>query len=230
MKYCQIYRTAEPKVIGIKTGTSQVEIMENEIEKNQNYIDFKNHFSGYNKDFWYSQDKVFKLKPPIIKGKLRQNAKITDIMRYGQVYQFLFEMYSEKYIDIIKVFNIGKHKIFDFEIDSIKQKYYLLFIESISTPEIIFDKSLIYTGHKILKNIKYYPIKTYQEFQILLETQPLATYEKIVISKKHFGKDIISIQSTGGHFYSERLIDILLDSGITGLQVSYNNSIQLEFV
>mgnify|MGYP000925761195 FL=1 len=104
-----------------------------------------------------------------------------------------------------------------------------MFLKTISTPEIIFDKSIIYTGHKMMNNIKYYTVSDYSNFLNLIETVPLATYEKIAISKVHYGKDIISIQATSGNFYSERLIDFLLDCEITGLQVKYNNSVQLVF-
>jgi|GEM_PF-5599494 len=88
MRYYQISRSAEPKIIGIKTGASQVERLEESINENNNYIEFKNHFSGYNSNFWHTQDKIFTLTPPLIKGRMRKNARITDIMRYGQVFDF----------------------------------------------------------------------------------------------------------------------------------------------
>lgn len=230
MKYYQIDRTAEPKVVGVTTGASQVERVEEAIDNNQAYIDFKTHFSGYNQNFWHTQDKVFSLNPPIIKGRMRKKAKVTDIMRYGQVFGFLNFILSQKYIDIIKAFNIGNFKTFDFEIEGVSEKYYLIFVNGVPTSEIDFEKSVIYTGHKILNNVKYYTVNNYSEFLSLLEKVPLATYEKIAISKEYYGRDIISIQGTGRPFYSEKLIDFLLDCGITGLEISYKNSMQLEFV
>lgn len=230
MNYYQVSRTSEPKIVGVTTGASQVALNEEAIENNDDYKAFLNYFDYQNKDFWTKQNTVCQLNPPIIKGKMRKKAKLTDIMEYGPIYHCLHDVYSQKYIDIIKTFNIGNYKTFDFEIESIKEKYYLLYIETISTPEIIFDKSIICTGHKMLNNKKYYPVENYPEFLELLKTQPLATYEKIAISKEHYGKDIIPIQSTAMDFYSEKLIDFLLDCRITGLQVKYNNSIQLEFV
>lgn len=83
MKYFQVSRTSAPKIIGIKTGTSQVEIDEDIIEKTKSYSDFKNHFSGYNEEFWNTQDIVFDLNPPLIKAKMRKGSKIMDIMEYG---------------------------------------------------------------------------------------------------------------------------------------------------
>lgn len=230
MKYCQIYRTAEPKIVGVKTGASQVELRLNNILQNEEYISFNNHFSGYNKDFFQNQDTIENLNPPIFNGVLRKNAKITDLMEYGPKFTHLNNLYSQKYINIIKSFNIGDYSLFDFEIENVKEKYYLMFIKIISTPEVIFDKSVMYTGHKILNNLKYFSVVNYEDFLQLVEKEPLIRYEKVAISKEYYGRDIISVQATGGHFYSEKLIDFLFDCGITGLQVSYNNSIQLEFV
>lgn len=230
MKYCQIYRTAEPKIVGVKTGASQVELRLNNILQNEEYINFNNHFSGYNKDFFQNQDRIENLNPPIFNGVLRKNAKITDLMEYGPKFTNLNNLYSQKYINVIKSFNTGDYSLFDFEIENVKEKYYLMFIKTISTPEVIFDKSVMYIGHKILNNLKYFSVVNYEDFLQLVEKEPLIRYEKVAISKEYYGRDIISVQATGGHFYSERLIDFLLDCGITGLQVSYNNSIQLEFV
>ncbi|MEN9335053.1 MAG: hypothetical protein RLZZ500_40 [Bacteroidota bacterium] len=230
MKYFQFDRTAGPKIIGVTSGASQVEVDEKEIIKDNIYTSFEKHFDYKNLNFWFEQEKIMDLKSPLIKGKLRKKAKVTDIMGYGPQYHCLFKIYSQKYINIVKLFNIGDCSLFDFEIENIKEKYYLMFIKTITTPEIIFDKSVLYTGHKILNNVNYFSVNNYGEFLTLLEKEPLVSYEKVAISKEFYGRDIISVQATAGHFYSEKLIDCLLDFGITGLSIKYNNSIQLEFV
>jgi hypothetical protein len=230
MKYYQISRSAEPKIIGRKDGMSQVERIEDNVEKKQNYIDFKNHFSGYNTDFWHTQDKVFALNPPVIKGRMRKNAKVTDIMKYGQVFDFLDLILSQKYIDILKAFNIGNFKTFDFEIENIREKYYLMFIETIILEEVDFNKSIVTTGYKVTNNLRCHTVNNLTEYKEFRQKNIISTFEKLAIPKKYYGKDVIETQATVHSFYSEKLIDFLLDCGITGLQVSYNNSIQLEFV
>jgi len=151
-------------------------------------------------------------------------------MKYGQAFSFLPFIYSEKFIEILKAFNIGNYTIFPFQIKDIDELYYLFFLETITRQEIIFDQSIIYTGHKALNNLKYYDLKNDKEYAELLEDKPLATFDKIAVLKKHYGKDIISVQGANAYFYSEKLIDFLLDCKITGIEVSYKNSIQLEFV
>lgn len=231
MKYFQISVSPEPKVIGVNNGVYQVEIDKKEIDLKD--IKFKNFIKwfNYNNDlFWKEQDIVKSLHSPIIKGKILKKAMVTDIMGYAPGYHCLFNMYSEKFIEVLKTHNIGDYSLFDFVIKGIKEKYYLMFIKTLTTPEIIFDKSILYSGNKILNNLKYFSVVNYEEFIQLLEKEPLVSFEKVAISKEYFGMDIISIQVSARHFYSERLIDFLLDCGITGLQVHYYNSIELEFV
>ncbi len=230
MRYYQVSVSSEPKIIGVKNGIYQIEIDEKRILQNTDYDEFKSFFNYNNKDFWNSQDEIKFLNAPVIRSKLLKRAKLTDIMGYAPEYCFLSNIYSDKFLKIIKEHNLGNYYSFDVDIDGIMDKYFLLFFKTIKSDEINFEKSLIVTGHKILNNLKYYNIKNYFEFRTFLFDNPLATFEKIAISKEHYGKDIISIQATGGHFYSEKLIDFLLDCGITGLQISYKNSIVLEFV
>ncbi len=230
MKYYQISRSAEPNIIGIKTGTSQVELDEDAIEKNQNYKDFKSFFNGHNQDFWHLQSQALTLNPPILKGKMRKNAKITDIMEYGPVFSFLYNLVSEKYFEIVKKFNVDKCKVFDFDIENISQKYYLMFTQYLVLEEIDFAKSIITTGYKQLNNIKYHPIKNKKEFIEFKELEPISSFEKLSIPKKYADRDIISIQTISKQFYSEQLIDALLKENITGLHILYKDSININFI
>jgi hypothetical protein len=230
MRYFQIERTSEIKIIGRKDGMSQVEHIEDETLKAYNYIDFINHFSGYNEDFWYTQEKVFNLTPPVIKGRMRKNAKVTDVMWYGPVFRYLNRIYSQKYLNVVKAFNIGNYKVFEFEIQNVFEKYFLMFIESINLEEIDFEKSILTTGYKLSNNLKHYKVTNVFEYKEFKQKNIISTFEKLVIPKKYLGRDIIETQVTVQPFYSEKLIDFLLDSGISGLSIKYNNSIQLEFV
>lgn len=230
MKYYQIDVSCEPKIIGVNNGVYQVEIDQKLIERNQNYVDFDNHFSGYNIEFWNTQSKVKELNPPLIRGEMLKKAKVTDVMGYAQNFHFLYNIYSKKYINILKTFNVGYYKTFEFKIKNVDELYYLLFIQTITLDKIFYEKSTVVTGHKIMNNIKYHTIKSPQEYIDFNAKFPTGRFEKLAISKGYYGKDIIKTEIDSLPFYSEKLIDFLLDCGITGLQVSYNNSIELEFV
>ncbi len=230
MKYYQIFRSAEPKVIGIKDGTSQVELITKDILSDKSFIDFDNHFNSHNKDFWQSQDKIQFLNPPTFTGVLRKKAKVTDIMQYGEMFAFLNYIYSERYYNIIKAFKIGQHKAFGFVIENVRHPYYLLYFETVSLLEISHEKSLIYTGNSVLNNVQFHKVASYEAYVDLKKEFPLARFKSIAIPEHYYGKDIIETQASGQPFYSEKLVDFLLDCKITGLEVNYNNSVQLEFV
>jgi len=229
--YYQVKATAEPSVIGVKNGVYQLDIDESRMENNNNsYLTFKNFFNYNNKGFWENQDAIELLDPPLIRGNLLKNAKVTDIMGYTPEYTFLTYVFSEKYFDIVKSFNTVNFKEFEIKLSNIDSKFYLIYFKKVTLQEIFFDKSLIYTGRKILKNEKYHSISNFDEYSQFIQANPINSFEKIAIPEKYYGKDIIPVQTAGGDFYSERLVDFLLDCKITGLQVAYNNSIQLEFV
>lgn len=229
-KYYQISVSPEPKIIGVKNGVYQVEINHNSLNEDTKYNKFINWFDYKNKKFWSDQGNVKQLDDPCIKGKMLKNALLTDIMGYAPEYHGLHDIYSETYINIIKTFDLSEYSLFDFDIENVLEKYYLMFVKTIPTSEIIFSNSIIYTGHKMMNNLKYHPLNSYQNYRDFKEVLPLARFEKIAIPKNYYGKDILAIQPSSKLFYSEKLIDFLLDCGITGLQVSHNNSIQLEFV
>jgi hypothetical protein len=227
MKYYQVGLDVE--VTGVSNGLYQIDIHKNLLKKNNVYEDFLNFFDTKNITFWERQDEIKNFNIPTIRAKLLKKATLTDIMGYTQSIPFLYNAFSEKYINIIKTFIIGNHTTFEVEIENVPEKYFLLFIETITSDEINYDRSSVITGYKATNNVKYYSINNRQEFKEFLHKNPLGRFEKISISKEYFGKDIICIQSAVKPFYSEKLIDFLLDCGITGLEVNYKNSIQLEF-
>lgn len=230
MKYYQVSISAEPEIIGVNNGIYQLEVDEKAIEYSKDYDEFKAHFNYNNKEFWNNQNKVKTLTPPTIKGKMLKKAKVTDIMGYAPEFSFLSNIYSEKYISILKSFNINAYTIFDFEIENIIEKYYLMFIETIILEEVNFNKSIVTTGYKVTNNLRYHIVNNLSEYKEFRQKNVISTFEKLAIPKKYCGRDVIETQAAVHPFYSEKLIDFLLDCGITGLQVSYNNSIELDFV
>lgn len=227
MKYYQVGLDVE--ATGVKDGLYQIDINLSQLEKDERFNRFFKIFSPKSTDFWYNQDKIQDVKIPVINARLLKKANITDVMGYTQNISFLNLVYSEKYINILKKFNIGNYVAFEVGIENIIGKYYLLFVETILSKDIVFEHSIVYTGHQVLNNIEYFTFSNYDEYWEFLQKNPLARFTKISISKKYLERDIIKIQGPLP-FYSERLIDFLLDCGITGLHISYNNSIQLEFV
>ncbi|KFF13762.1 hypothetical protein [Flavobacterium hydatis] len=116
MKYYQIGITADPKIVGVKNGIYQVEINENAIEKDEKFRFFLDFFDYENSHFWKRQDEVNSIKIPSVPAKLLKNAILTDIMGYTPNITFLNELYSDKFINILKEFNIGRYTTFEVKI------------------------------------------------------------------------------------------------------------------
>ncbi|MBC8643233.1 hypothetical protein [Flavobacterium lindanitolerans] len=228
MKYYQV--DLDVDVTGVKNGLYQIDIGLPLLEKDSRYDELLKFFKSSNTDFWQQQNEIKNIMSPAINAKLLKNANVTDVMGYTQNISFLNLVYSRKFIDIIKSFNIGNYNTFEVDIENVEEKYFMLFFETILSRDINFEHSSIYTGHKALNNVEYFNFFSYDEYWEFKQQNPLAKFEKICISKKHAELNIISIQPTSLLFYSEKLIDFLFDCKITGLEVNYNNSIQLEFV
>lgn len=227
MKYFQIGLDVEST--GLKNSINQVEINIEEIRKNNSYNEFLDFFNSKNIGFWCNQDKIKDIKIPPIQAKLIKNAKLTDMMGYAENISFLTNVYSEKYVNILKKFNVDLYNTFEVSITDVLQKYYMLFVETIRLDEINYERSLIITGHRVTNNIEYYTVNNREEYLEFRQKNVLGGFEKITISEEYYGRDIISIQAIGRNFYSDKLINFLLDCGVTGLYVRYNNSIELDF-
>lgn len=228
MRYFQI--SLDVELTGVKNGLHQIDINKSSLEKDERFKLFFETFDLRNVDFWNNQQKLKDIKIPVIKAKLLKKAKLTDIMGYTQNISYLYLVYSKKFIDIIKLFNLGNYYTFEMEIDSIEEKFYLIFFETIILHNVYFEKSLIFKGLNKKTYVDFENINNYKEYYEFTNINPIHNYKKIAISKEHYGKDIIKIQATSKLFYSEKLLNFLLDSGITGIKIDIKNSIQLEFV
>ncbi|GIQ57834.1 hypothetical protein Flavo103_09700 [Flavobacterium collinsii] len=230
MKYYQIGVSAEPKTIGVKNGVYQFKIDYERMSLDNLFDSFLNFFDYSNKDFWKNQELIKKIKIPVIKGEMLKKAKVTDFMGYSPEITFLNRAFSSKYLGIVKEYEVENLGIFEIDIKDVLQKYYLLINKAVCLTEIDFSKSIIVTGHSIMDNVKFHHMNDHFEYVEFLQKNPLANFKVISISKKNYGKDIIDVQSVVNPFYSEKLITRLLDEGITGLEINYENSIALNFI
>lgn len=225
MKYYQISLDVEPEIIGVN-GIYQVEINKKEMESQIEYMDFLNFFDSKNKEYWQNQNNAQRLNIPPISGKLIKTAKLTDIMGYTPNISFLNYLYSKKFVNILEKHNLPNFKTYKVDVEN-KSVYSLLYIEKICLEEIIYNNSIIFTGNKLANKAKYHSITNYETYLNFIEQYPIHAFEKVAIPKKYSHKDLISIQAVGRHFYSGKLLNSLLNQGITG--IDYKNSIKLEF-
>ena len=123
MKYYQVGVSSEPKIIGVKNGIHQVQIDKEEMIRNFSFKEFLDFFRSQNSTFFENQEIIKEFKIPAIKAEMLVRAKRTDIMGYTPNVSFLNRLYSAKYIDILKKFNVGNYTTFKVNIDGVEEIY-----------------------------------------------------------------------------------------------------------
>lgn len=230
MKYYQIGVSPEPKIIGVKNGVCQFKIDYEKISQDDIFQSFLAFFDYYNKDFWKNQEIIKKFEIPGIPAEMLKKAKVTDIMGYSPKVTFLNEAFSSKYFNILKEYDVDILGAFEVKIQNVIEKYYLLFNKTICLDEVFYKESVLMTGHAIMDNLKYHHVDNEFEYIEFKQKNPLGKFDLISIPKVYFRKDVISIQHLSNPFYTEKLINRLLNEGITGMEIKYENSIKLNFI
>jgi hypothetical protein len=173
--------SAEPKTIGVRDGLHQVEITRSSIED----LEFltKNGINLKNK------------RNPIIKGTLRKNAIITDIMLFSHWIQDIKYIVSEKFVECLKVFEESKkYHLFKIEIEEVNENFYLLQVPMIKSVEINFLESDLYRMRDSLKLTRdRIHVKNYEEY-IKLINEGMYNFNKICIPVKYSNRCILNVQ------------------------------------
>lgn len=230
MKYYQVSVSAEPKIIGVKNGVCQFKIDYEMISTESVFQTFFNFFNYSNKAIWKNQYDIQNLEIPKMTGEMLNKAKVTDIMGYTPSISFLNEAFSCKYLSILKKYNINILGAFEIKIKDVLDNYFLLFFKTVVLDEIDYENSIVMTGHPVLNDVKYHQVDNALNYVDFKEKNPTSSFKRVCIPKKYFGEDIIKIQSLAYPFYSEKLIDELVEKNIKGLEINLENSVELVFM
>lgn len=222
MEYYIINLSPEPKDIGVKNGIYQINIEEKIMNLNNNYVSLINNLNYKNRaHFLKNQKQILNIENFTIKGKKLKSAKLTDLMGYSpNIYSFKY-IYSQKFINILSKYNIGKFNDLNFEIENIYENYFLRYfyripIEEVDLKNTYFDRKPWYNELFKLTNIEE------------LNKDNSAHLRILTIPKKYEGLDVISTQIENLLFFSDRLIKNLLEDEISGLKINYD-SVKLLF-
>lgn len=227
MKYLEMNVSVEPEIAG--QADYQIQINKTGLNQDERFSKFLDFFRYSNQEFWANQKQILDFNVPIVSAKLAKKAKLTDFMTYTQNITFLNNIYSQKFIDIINAFNPAEYKSFEVQIENASSKYHFVFFQTVDFDEINFEQSDLTTGHKLRNNLEYFEAKSFDDYLKIREIHPLLSFDKISVPVKYSNLDIIKTRCSPLAFYSERLIDALLDFGVTGLEPKYNNSKKLIF-
>lgn len=226
MRHIQITHSAEPSVIGVKNGVSQLDIDVESLNLVSPFV-----IDSTVANFLINQYSIPKLNLGGIKGQLLKKAKITDIMVFSP-FMFGFEyIVSEKFVSCLIEANVSQddYTLFPIELKDVNQRFYLFFVPMIPVSEVDFSKSLLYPNIQILDDDKtYLNVNSYEEYCKLNETNPLNSFEKMTLPGKYKKKEVLSVQGASRIFLSESLIDLLKSNEISNLIVP-ERQVLLEF-
>lgn len=229
--FYQIDTSSDQKVIGVNNGIYQVEIDENDLKKKTNSKEIEDLFFNYDINYFLSnQEKVFNLKIENVKGKLLNNANLTDVMGFSPYAMGFKYIVSRRFIDCLMEIIIDKNQynLIPITIGGVSDEYYLLFIPMIPSSEIIFSDSILYPESEFLSKKKnYYKLENYSEYCELIKTELFNRWERIKLKKQYESYDILNIQAVSQMFFSERLTEKLFSKNITNLTIK--NNIKLVF-
>lgn len=219
----QFTYSAEPSIIGVDNGFSQLEFKECWLKKHEAYKEIErmvivNHVD----DFLKNQHDIKLSDIDPLKGVLYKDAKTTDFMVFSPFFFGCKYVVSQKVVDCFRSVGVSKieYNLIPVDIKNTSKKYYLLFVPVIANKEIIFSKSYIY--HKddtLLDQKNYLPIKSYGDYQEVMKKDPFHSFARICLPNRYESRDIISVQGAVDLFFSERLIECLQGIGATNFEI-----------
>ncbi len=223
--FYQISTSADPKIIGTNNGIYQVELVN--IPNSDSNDVFTKLISERDANIFISkQDLLFGCARKTFDGKLIKNAKVTDLMGYSPYILGFKCIVSDTFRKILEQYGReNDYLLFPVEIRAAVGPFYLLFLPYISSDNIVFSKSEIFSGTK-LRRIKV-PIMNYDAYKQFIASNASDFFEKVVLPQK-FDRNIICIQGIPDFFISKEFRDELVAAGVTGMEVL--ESCELEFV
>jgi hypothetical protein len=221
--YFQIRRSSDPKVIGMKDGSSQAKIDRAGFQSKEKYDEFYNYFFNRKiNPFWEIFGRIPAFEVDLECVRLNKRAKLTDFLSY---YPEIFGgnyLINIKIIEILNCFNLPNIKLFDvklFDDDRIRTDYKLLFVEVLDYDVIDFKKTIFFKGSSIAGK-SFFEINDKNEFEKLKDVSSFQV-EKLVLTNKFItGLDFFLSKITDPQiFVSERLKKAFEDANVTGVKI-----------
>jgi len=226
----QIRNSVEPDIIGVTNGTFQLELDFSDIGKT-NYMQIESLLLNSTASHFLSNQKNVKnLSLNLIKGIPLKKAKLTDIIVFAPYLIGIKYIVSKKFVDCLLDLRVptDQYELFPTRIKGVSEKFFLFFVPMLETKQIVFSRSLIYPDIEISKKEKsYIRIDSFEQYCEFLNTNPLVSFQRIVLPKKFSFFDILSVQGAGDLFFSEKFLELLKTRGVSSLEIT--DEVNLKF-
>ena len=214
MLYHSFRTDAEPKIIGVRDGMNQVEILR---EGYNNESDFQKLESYFNFRTYWLQSHVFPPHFVIEHAKLRPRAKLTDFLEFSPFLIGCPFMLSERAKEVFAHHYIKPSFLFDaFVYDKtglVSTDYSLFYFPILGYEAVDFAKSRFYTTYPLAKSLSFANEKEYEEYR---DTQHrIPSVESLVMSES-FDTNLDFFECRlGPIFMSERLKRAIEETGLS---------------
>jgi hypothetical protein len=213
--YSILSQNPDTPIIGVANGGSQAEIIKDGFSGN-NYNVLMNHWGS--RDSWKNKnislpDGVF-----IEYLKLRNRAKLTDLMSYRPALIPSEMLISQKVKDLLKDFNIHGASFVKANVNTKDgvYPYYLLVLPSIPNEWISYSKSSLkddFDNEEIA-------LDSYEDYVSKTSENPCLDFKTITL-KKEFDSNLDLFMGPGwNRFVSEKLRTVLEDSDVIALNIT----------
>ena len=209
---------SDPKIIGVKNGIYQCEIIPdlysnpevyNILESEFAFIKYKfekNHIPPEGLEFEYV--------------RLLKKAKITDVISYSPAlreFQFILSSKAKELLEGLNIPNCSFYttKLYDYNGNRVLGNFFMFQTSYLGYEAINFEKSIFYYGSEILGK-KYQKINNYEEFRKSVDLNPLISAERVSLKKEIVNSEFV-ITRFGGPFVSEKLWDRWSNFGVMGI-------------
>jgi hypothetical protein len=223
MNYYLVRQTSDPKVIGVRNGESQADLVRNELTNSFTFDYFEKyiHGDGDKHSYWKIFDTPPKENLDLGLIELKNKAKLTDFISFHPNAlangEFLI---SRRASELFKRFHLPSYQLIPVTLVKDRQtidSYEYLFCNCLGYEFVDFPKSVFYDGPIMRRN--YIRIENSKDFEFQKDDRLLRA-EKVVLKGLANSLDYFSLKVTMTGFYiSERLKQAIESTGLTGLNI-----------
>lgn len=212
MTYYEMIDPWEPEILGVKDGLEQARVEKSGFKNETNYNTFIEMF--VNQDF-LNPDKLSNINFELECVKLRQGAKLTDVLRFSPK---SFYLLSPNIVDILTSYQLTPHRYFQATIeDFIGRKiegYKFFYLPSLDAENIVFNKCQFEVGNKY-DGFKKVIINSADD---MFSVNDFIKLKKISLINVPKNLDMLKVRLPAGILVSSELYKNLSQSNITGVK------------
>lgn len=222
-KYFLIRPSSDPKVIGIRDGSAQAEIIRDKFVNKSHFDLYMNYYDNDDEtSYWQHRLKIPEFNIELEHIQLRDRAFLTDFMCF---FPNLFNggrfLLSRRAFKVLNQFKLGNHKFFNAYVYDGRKKidYYFLCSAGLPYEVINFDNTVFFEGSETLGK-KFFQLRSGGEFEKMKEKE-IFQVEKLCF-REGFDDSLdyfTSIVSIPGIFISEGLKEAIEMENLTGLNI-----------